>query len=177
MNTHTHTQNHGDPIKITRPPKQIINYKNGEQGQTTLDSQTERRLLSLQEEYSDIFSEEHSITSVYEHKINLIEPEKFIRRIYQVPIKYQAEVQQEIQRMLEEDIIEISNSSFLNPLLLVRKKTGEIWLCLDMRNLNNLVEKEFDCAPTAEDLFIKCEGARYLTKLDLTASFWQVPLC
>ena len=79
--------------------------------------------------------------------------------------------------MLEEDIIERSNSSFLNPLLVVRKKTGEIRLCLDMRNLNNLVEKEFDCAPTAEDLFIKCEGARYLTKLDLTASFWQVPLC
>ena len=78
--------------------------------------------------------------------------------------------------MLDDDIIERCNSNFLNPLLVVRKKSGEIRLCLDMRNLNNFVEKEFDCAPTAEDLFIKCEGARYLTKLDLKASFWQVPL-
>ena len=56
LNTHTQIQEHGDPIKITRPPKQIIKYENGEQGETTLDSQTERRLSSLQEEFSDIFS-------------------------------------------------------------------------------------------------------------------------
>ena len=62
LNTHTQTQNHGDPIKITRPPNHVINYKNGEQGETTIDSQTERRLSSLQEEFNDIFSEEHSIT-------------------------------------------------------------------------------------------------------------------
>ena len=116
----------------------------GEEGEPTLDSRTERRLTSLQEEYSDIFSERHSITTVYQHNINIVEPEKFIRRLYQVPIKYQAEVQQEIQRMLDEDIIERCNSNFLNPLLVVRKKSGEIRLCLDMRNLNNLVEKEYD---------------------------------
>ena len=87
LNTHTHTPNHGDPIKITRPPKQVIHYKDCEEGETTLDSRTERRLSSLQEEFTDIFSEEHSISSVYEHRIHLTEPEKFIRRIYQVPIK------------------------------------------------------------------------------------------
>ena len=42
LNTQTHTQNHGDPIKITRPPKQVIQYKECEEGETTLDSRTER---------------------------------------------------------------------------------------------------------------------------------------
>ena len=36
--------------------------------------------------------------------------------------------------------------------------------------------QEYDCAPTADELFSKCEGARYLTKLDLRSSFWQIPI-
>lgn len=32
------------------------------------------------------------------------------------------------------------------------------------------------CAPTPEELFVKCEGARYLIKIDLTSSFWQIPI-
>ena len=54
LNTsHTPIQEYGDPIKITRPPKHVIEYERGEQGEPTLDFQTERRLSSLQEEYSD----------------------------------------------------------------------------------------------------------------------------
>ena len=45
-----------------------------------------------------------------------------------------------------------------------------------MRELNSIVLKEYDCAPTADELFTKCEGARYVTKLDLRSSFWQIPI-
>ena len=30
--------------------------------------------------------------------------------------------------------------------------------------------------PNEDELFTKCEGARYLTKLDLRSSFWQIPI-
>ena len=36
--------------------------------------------------------------------------------------------------------------------------------------------QENDCAPTADELFSKCEGERYLTKLDLRSCFWQIPI-
>ena len=77
--------------------------------------------------------------------------------------------------MIENDI-KRSNSKFLNPLVVVKKKSGEVRLCLDMRSLNSVVLREFDCAPPADELFAKCEGARYLTKLDLRSSFWQIPI-
>ena len=99
-----------------------------------------------------------------------------MRRTYPIPMKYEEQVEKEIKRMLDNDVIERSNSNFLNPLVVVKKKNDEIRLCLDMRNLNSVVEKDFDCAPTADELFTKCEGAKYLTKLDLTSSFWQIPI-
>ena len=68
------------------------------------------------------------------------------------------------------------NSNFLNPLVVVKRKSGEVRLCLDMRSLNSVILREFDCAPPADELFAKCEGTRYLTKLDLRSSFWQIPI-
>ena len=45
-----------------------------------------------------------------------------------------------------------------------------------MRNLNSITKKCYDCAPNAENLFIKCQGVKYLSRLDLKSGFWQIPL-
>ena len=78
--------------------------------------------------------------------------------------------------MLKIKIIELSERDFLNPLVVVKKKTGDIRLCLDMRNLNSITKKIYDCAPNADSLFIKCQGVQYMTRLELTSSFWQISL-
>ena len=38
------------------------------------------------------------------------------------------------------------------------------------------IRDRYDCAPNADELFKKCEGARYLTKLNLRSNFWQIPI-
>ena len=164
------------PIEIRRPEAKFVEPDPEEKEKVYMNAKENKILTKLIKEYEAIFSGNPSVTTVHEHEIKVAEPEKFTRKVYPIPIKHQEAVREEIQRMLELGIIERSTSSFLNPLVVVRKKSGEIRLCLDMRNLNSLVDKEYDCAPTAEELFWKCEGARYLTKLDLTSSFWQIPI-
>ena len=85
------------------------------------------------------------------------DPTKFVRRTYPIPMKYEGEAELEIRRMIENNVIERSNSNFLNPLVVVKKKSGEVRLCLDMRSLNSVILREFDCAPPADELFAKCE--------------------
>lgn len=174
LNTEATEMDSGSQIKITRPSYTLAKPE-GKPASNTSYSQHEG-LKGLMEEFQDIFSDRPSITTAYQHAIKLKEPEKFIRKVYPIPRKYKNEVNAEIQKMLDYNIIERADSNFLNPLVVVKKTTGDIRLCLDMRNLNNLVKKEFDCAPTSEQLFIKCEGAKYMTKLDLTSSFWQIPI-
>ena len=106
--------------------------------------QEEEKLHELIEEYSEVFSEVPMLTTVYEHSILVSDPTKVIRRTYPIPMRYEEEVELEIRRMIENGVIERSNSNFLNPLVVVKKKSGEIRLCLDMRELNSIVLKEYD---------------------------------
>ena len=61
-------------------------------------------------------------------------------------------------------------------MVVVKKKSNEIRICLDIRNLNSITQKCFDCGPNAENLFIKCQGVRYVSRLDLESGFWQIRL-
>ena len=56
------------------------------------------------------------------------DPTEFVRRTYPIPMKYEGEVELEIRRMIENNIIERSNSNFLNLLVVVKKKSGEVRL-------------------------------------------------
>ena len=46
-------------------------------------------------------------------------------RTYPIPMRYAEEVETEIRRMLDNNVIERSNSNFLNPLVVVKKKNGD----------------------------------------------------
>ncbi|XP_033213897.1 uncharacterized protein LOC117170964 [Belonocnema kinseyi] len=82
----------------------------------------------------------------------------------------------EIQRMLNMGIIQRSRSPFINPIVPVIKKDGSDRLCLDARKLNDILIEDWECPESAEVLFQKCKGMNIMTNLDITSSFWQVPL-
>ena len=62
----------------------------------------------------------------------------------------QQSLDREIQRVLENNIIEPSESNFINPIVVVKKRNDDIRLCLFMRNSNNVRQKNFYCPPTAD---------------------------
>ena len=97
-------------------------------------------------------------------------------RSYPVPMAYRDKVDEEIKRMLDMGIIQRSNSSYINPIVPVIKKDGTIRLCLDARKLNEILIEDWECPEPAEILFQKCKGTKVMSSLDMTSSFWQVPL-
>ena len=60
---------------------------------------------------------------------------------------------------IRDSIIERSNSNFLNPMVIVKKKINQIRICLDMRNLNSITKKCFDCAPNEMCIRDRSEGS------------------
>ena len=89
---------------------------------------------------------------------------------------YRDKVDQEIKRMLEKGIIQRSSSPYINPTVSVIKKDGIVRLCLDARRLNDILLEDWECPEPAEILFQKCKGIKVMSSLDMTSSFWQVPL-
>jgi hypothetical protein len=59
-------------------------------------------------------------------------------RPYRLNPKYKENVKIEIDRMLEDGIIEpVEESEWISPMVVQDKKTGEIMICVDLRKLND----------------------------------------
>ena len=77
------------------------------------------------------------------YKINLINPDEIVNvPQYRKSIVEHDFIDEEVKKMLEADIIEVSNSPYQSPVLVVNKKVGEDGIqkkrfCLDFRKLNS----------------------------------------
>ena len=58
----------------------------------------------------------------------------------------------------------------------VRKKNGNIRICVDLKCLKESVLREVFPLPEDDDALAQLSGAKVFTKLDANSGFWQIPL-
>ena len=77
--------------------------------------------------------------------------------------------------MLENGIIEYSNSAWSSPVLLVKKKdVTETRFCVDYRRLNKVTVKDSYPIPNIEEIIDNLGNAVWYTSLDMRQGFFQV---
>lgn len=79
-----------------------------------------------------------------------------------------------VDEMLDQGIIQHSNSPYASPAVLVRKKDGTWRLCVDYRRLNQQTVKDCFHIPLIEDLMDELGGSAVYSKLDLRSDYHQV---
>jgi hypothetical protein len=85
-------------------------------------------------------------------------------------------LREELDNLLEQEIIEPSNSEWAAPIVYVRKKDGSWRLCVDFRKLNLVAKVCVYPLPRINDVFTILQGSRYFSTLDLAKGFWQIKL-
>ena len=98
------------------------------------------------------------------------------QRPYRIPLRKRQIVEEELDKMLAEDIIERSSSSWASPITLVPKKDGTTRFCVDYRKLNAVTKKDAHPLPNIQDIFDMMTGASVFTTLDLKSGYWQIPM-
>jgi hypothetical protein len=95
---------------------------------------------------------------------------------YKTPFVHRPFLKKKLEEMVNGKIIERSTSAFRSPHLMVGKKSGEMRLCHDYRELNRITTKIRYPLPLIEDILHRLHGAKYFTTLDLFSGFWQIEI-
>uniref|UniRef100_A0A1Y1NCN6 Reverse transcriptase domain-containing protein n=1 Tax=Photinus pyralis TaxID=7054 RepID=A0A1Y1NCN6_PHOPY len=115
-------------------------------------------------------------THKYQHVIKLHDSTPFVKRPYPIPFSLRAEVNKTIKNMLELGVIKRESSPYASPMTVVRKKDGSVRVCLDARMLNSRMIADHEAPTPPEEIFNSLSTVRYLSTIDLRASYWQIPL-
>jgi len=91
------------------------------------------------------------------------------------PVKAKV-LKEELSNLVRQGIVEESNSPWASPIVMVPKADGTLRLCTDLRKVNSVTVPDPFPLPRIEDLLDRIGKSKYLTKLDMTRGYWQVPL-
>ena len=78
--------------------------------------------------------------------------------------------------MLEQDIIEevTEASPWVPNLVIIPKKSGDLRVCCDIREVNKAVIREHHILPKVEDTLHAMHGSKYFAKIDTKSGFFQL---
>ena len=144
-------------------------------GEKLNDNQrAELKLLLLR--YADIFRDIPGKTHLVEHRIETDKAHPVKIPPYRIPYAYRKLFKGEVEEMLQHDIIEPSNSEWASPILPIRKKDGSWRFCVDFRRLNTLSKLDAYPMPRIDELIDRLGQARFISTIDLTRGYWQIPI-
>ena len=144
---------------------------------TELEHPVREQLEQLLIKYKDAFSlrdDQLGRTSILQHEIHTSDAAPIRIPPRRIPSSMIPEVNSMIDLMLRKDIIQPSSSPWSAPVVLVKKKNGDLRLCVDYRKLNEVTRRDAFPLPRIDDLFDALAGARFFSTLDLASGYWQL---
>ena len=141
-----------------------------------LTPEQQGQLTELIGEYPSLFSDAPSRTNVMSHDVEVGDTVPIKQHPYRMNPLKSKEMKKEIQYMLDNDIIEPSQSNWSSPCILVPKPDGSFRFCTDYRKVNAVTKSDTYPIPRVDDCIDRIGKAKYVTKFDLLKGYWQIPL-
>jgi RNase H-like domain found in reverse transcriptase/Reverse transcriptase (RNA-dependent DNA polymerase)/Integrase zinc binding domain/Integrase core domain len=85
-------------------------------------------------------------------------------------------IDQEVDKMLKDEVIRPSISPYASEVVLVKKSSGSWRVCIDYRRLNAVTIRDRYPLPRIPDLLCRVQNSKFFIALDLRAGYWQIPM-
>jgi ribonuclease HI len=137
--------------------------------------------IKLFKEFKDVFAWTYEDLKTFDPNIIqhviLMKPQTlpFQQKLRKMHPKLEPTVQKELNKLLSAKIIfPVGHTQWVSNLVPVRKKNGEIRLCVDFRNLNKASDKDNYPIPPMEQILQQVSGSERLSLLDGFSGYNQV---
>jgi len=161
-------------IGATKNPKMVKLSK-------SLSPKVKKEYIRLLSSFSDVFAWDYSDlktydTNIIQHTIPIKPNQKpFRQKLRRINPKLLPLIEKEVNRLYKSGIIvPIIFSNWISNLVPVRKKTGEICLCIDFRNLNKVSLKDNYPLPKMDHILQRVVGASRMSLLDGYSGYNQI---
>ncbi|GFV20384.1 retrovirus-related Pol polyprotein from transposon 17.6 [Trichonephila clavipes] len=138
------------------------------------------RLHELLNKYSKCFSNNPGLTNLVEHEIQLVSDQPVRTKPYRMSHRQNEILKNEINRMLKLGIIEVGESDYMSPMILVEVAGKETRPCIDYIKLNGIIRTEYIYIyiplPNIEERVEKVSAAKFIIVLNLSKGYWQIHL-
>lgn len=149
-----------------------------------LNSEEKQSLLQICHEFNHIFyidGDKLTFTDTIAHNIPTSSKVPINAKTYRFPEVHKEEVNKQINQMLDENIIEPSNSPWNSPIWVVPKKSDSSgmkkWrIVVDYRKLNDITVGDSYPLPNISEILDQLGHSKYFSTIDLTSGFHQIKM-
>ena len=164
--------NDQQPIKLQN--SQILNDLGTKLSHLPLVQRKE--LAEVITQYREVFPDVPSKTNLIEHDVDVGDSAPIKQHPYRVSPMKKELLDKEVQYMLQNDIIEESQSNWSSPCILVPKHDGGFRFCTDFRKVNDKTKSDSFPIPRIADCIDQIGNAKFVSTFDMLKGYWQVPL-
>ena len=93
-----------------------------------------------------------------------------------MPVHYKDDLKEIIDAFMNKELIAPCHSPYSAPAMLVTKMNGKLRLVIDYRKLNEQTIKSCWPIPSIEEIFDTFQGSAYVTTIDMSGGFHQLPM-
>lgn len=143
----------------------------------TVNESSKLTEIDVKAEYADVFEGLGRLKDSYSIQIDdSIRPVVHAPR--RVPVPMRNTVHEELEQLVNEGVITpvTDATDWVSSMVVAQKPNGQIRLCLDPKDLNVAIRREYYPMPTIEEVSTRLKNARFFTVLDAKNGFWQITL-
>ena len=148
-------------------------------GDAPLTHEQQVHLINVIYDHTEVFSlfdGDLGFCDVLKHSIPTTTEKPVYLPHRQIPIQLQSEVRKCLDNWLKQGIIHPSKSPYASQVVIVRKKTGEICLCVDFRRLNAISIHDSFPLPRVEEALQVVQAAVWFSSFDLAQGYLQMAM-
>ena len=165
----------GDQLITHQQENQTNRWDQAVEGNNLTQAQKQDLKKEL-EAFEETFSDKPGLTDKTIFSIPTGDSQPISLYPYRVPLKWRQKLDEEIDNLLKMGVIQPSTSAWTSPTVCVPKKDGTLRLCVDYRRLNSVTSDDVYPLPRVEDLIETVSRAAYISTLDLSKGYHQIPI-